>query len=166
MNSTSVIGADVEDIQTYFKRKGDRKMKKMDNKGFSLVELIIVIAIMAILIAVLAPQYIKYVEKSRNSADLDNFQAVVNAMQVAYADVDNPVSGDSSVVCNANGSLSTTGSLATALSSMGVDVSGIKIKSQLFKKNSSIKATVDASGIVTISVTGNDSLAVSLGLKK
>ena len=31
--------------------------KKMNNKGFSLVELIIVIAIMAVLIAVLAPQY-------------------------------------------------------------------------------------------------------------
>ena len=33
-------------------------MKKMNNKGFSLVELIIVIAIMAVLIVVLAPQYL------------------------------------------------------------------------------------------------------------
>lgn len=42
---------------------------KKDNKGFSLVELIIVVAIMAILIAILAPQYIKYVEKSRVAKD-------------------------------------------------------------------------------------------------
>lgn len=45
------------------------KIKKMNNKGFSLVELIIVVAIMAVLIAVLAPQYVKYVEKSRVTKD-------------------------------------------------------------------------------------------------
>ena len=47
-----------------FATKGGILMRK-HNKGFSLVELIIVIAIMAILVAVLAPQYIKYVAKSR-----------------------------------------------------------------------------------------------------
>ncbi|MBO6205612.1 MAG: prepilin-type N-terminal cleavage/methylation domain-containing protein, partial [Lachnospiraceae bacterium] len=36
-----------------------------NNKGFSLVELIIVIAIMAILVGVMAPQLIKYIEKSK-----------------------------------------------------------------------------------------------------
>ena len=35
--------------------------KEMNNKGFSLVELIIVVAIMAVLIGVLAPTYLKYV---------------------------------------------------------------------------------------------------------
>jgi type IV pilus assembly protein PilA len=34
---------------------------KKNNKGFTLVELIIVIAIIAVLAAVIAPQYIKYV---------------------------------------------------------------------------------------------------------
>ncbi len=63
-------------------------MKKMNNKGFSLVELIIVIAIMAVLIAVLAPQYLKYVEKSRVSADGQTADEFVSAFQVLASDPD------------------------------------------------------------------------------
>lgn len=62
--------------------------KKMDNKGFSLVELIIVIAIMVILVAVLAPQYLKYVEKSRVSTDVQTTVEFINALQVLAADPD------------------------------------------------------------------------------
>ena len=62
--------------------------KKKDNKGFSLVELIIVVAIMAILVGLLAPQYIKYVEKSRKSADASNLSEMVNAVQIYAADAD------------------------------------------------------------------------------
>lgn len=63
-------------------------MKKMNNKGFSLVELIIVIAIMAVLIVVLAPQYLKYVEKSRNSTDVTNATEIVSALQIYASDPD------------------------------------------------------------------------------
>jgi type IV pilus assembly protein PilA len=60
--------------------------KKMNNKGFSLVELIIVIAIMAVLIGVLAPQYLKYVERSRVSTDVTNAQEIAAAVSAAIAD--------------------------------------------------------------------------------
>lgn len=63
-------------------------MKKTNNKGFSLVELIIVVAIMAILIGVLAPQYIKYVEKSRVSADENTADMILTSVQAALADED------------------------------------------------------------------------------
>ncbi|MDD6381391.1 MAG: prepilin-type N-terminal cleavage/methylation domain-containing protein [Lachnospiraceae bacterium] len=45
------------------------KVAKKNNKGFTLIELIVVIAIIAVLAAILAPQYLRYVEKSRVTSD-------------------------------------------------------------------------------------------------
>ena len=63
-----------------------KKRNVLGNKGFSLVELIIVIAIMAVLMAVLAPQLIKYVEKSRVQADDTFYSELRHAVEVALAD--------------------------------------------------------------------------------
>lgn len=63
-----------------------KKNAKKNNKGFSLVELIIVVAIMAILIGVLGGQYLKFVERSRQSADKSNVDEIVRAVQIYAAD--------------------------------------------------------------------------------
>jgi|GEM_PF-232953 len=60
--------------------------KKLNNKGFSLVELIIVIAIMAVLIGLLAPQFIKYVQRSKYSTDVKNGQEIATVIQTLIAD--------------------------------------------------------------------------------
>jgi type IV pilus assembly protein PilA len=57
------------------------KKELKNNKGFSLVELIVVIAIMAVLVGVLAPQFMKYVESSRQSTDIDNVQSMKTAIE-------------------------------------------------------------------------------------
>ncbi len=61
-------------------------MKKLNNKGFSLVELIIVIAIMVILVAVLSPVFTKYVERGRKSTDVQTASELVTAIQTAAVD--------------------------------------------------------------------------------
>lgn len=124
------------------------KEKKLNNKGFSLVELIIVIAIMAVLIGVLAPQYLKYVEKSRRAADLDNFQQIISAVQVYYADPEHslPSPGGYKVSVNATtGKVTADTVVKTACSDAGVDVEQITMKSNDCK-GKEIVFTVTAKG--------------------
>lgn len=60
--------------------------KKNGTKGFSMIELIIVIAVMAILIALIGTQLIPYLEKSRKTRDLDTLNAALTAVQSVVTD--------------------------------------------------------------------------------
>ncbi len=60
--------------------------RKGNNAGFSLVELIVVIAIMAVLMGVLAPTLINNISKSRESTDLQNIDTLRDVVSYAMAD--------------------------------------------------------------------------------
>lgn len=68
-------------------KKKLQKYLSGEREGFSLVELIIVIAIMAILIGIIALAVIPYMEKSRVGKDQQTVDTVYSAYQSAIAEI-------------------------------------------------------------------------------
>ena len=73
----------------------ERKMIPMNmfksNGGFTLVELIIVIAILAILAGVAVPAYSGYLKSAEKAADIPNLDAIKTACQAALAETGDTV---------------------------------------------------------------------------
>ena len=131
-----------------------------NNKGFSLVELIIVIAIMAILVGVMAPQLIKYIEKSKVSADTQLADSVHTAILTAMMDpeVVNDTRYNNEIsryyTAQAVSGMTATGSpiASSALEIMGA-ANGTAV-------NGSLKSTTNTNAGVSFVVTGTNSLSV------
>ena len=71
----------MRDFNCIWKKKGNQTNT---NKGFSLIELIIVVAIMAVLVVVCAPMYTKYIHKSRVARDWANLKIYYDEIQADY----------------------------------------------------------------------------------
>ena len=73
-------------------------MKKNNKKGFTIVELVIVIAVIAILAAVLIPTFTGVTEKAQKSAALQNAENAWKEFQGEYANkMDNPAEFDGAI---------------------------------------------------------------------
>ena len=69
-------------VKNVFKKLGK---KQKNNKGFSLVELIIVIAIMAILVGIVCTQVLPYIDKSRHAKDVQVLSGLCTDATAAYS---------------------------------------------------------------------------------
>ncbi len=134
------------------------KNLRKDNKGFSLVELIVVVLIMAIIAVALAPQVLKWVNRSRVATDFTLAGNIVTATQEAltnetiYSEVTKLAEAKRTFTCTkASGvslgsDLSGIAGLSTRLAdTLGVDsLADAKVKSDL----SDITFTISSKGKV------------------
>lgn len=58
--------------------------KKNNKKGFTLAELLIVVAIIAVLVAIAIPIFTKQLEKSRESTDISNVRSAAAQVVATY----------------------------------------------------------------------------------
>lgn len=129
------------------------RKERMNDRGFSLVELIIVIAIMAILIVVLAPQYLRYVERSRNSTDMQNARTMMTAIETWAADPQassNFGASGSDVILTVTTSTAITGAASAAgtdaLDASGLNPDDIKCSSTATWSSYTLTGTVQDNG--------------------
>ena len=71
--------------------------KKVDNKGFTLVELIVVLVILAILAAILVPALLGYIDRARGSQLLLNGKSVLTAAQAEASNAYGTAKGDDTI---------------------------------------------------------------------
>lgn len=149
------------------------KLRENEEKGFSLVELIIVMAIMAILVGVVASQVIPYMEKSRQSKDQQQLSSlctdIVSAISQADTDPGDIAATELNNAGNSAGSWgkvleglrSADGTTDKSLADIESGVTG-KLKSKLAGTSPKIYVKRD-DGVVTVFVA--DSTGASVGGK-
>ena len=152
--------------------------KKMNNKGFSLVELIVVIAIMAVLIGVLAPTLLGNIEKSKLSKDKQAIDELYQAWTNTLGDpkYEPPYNQHFPYTCSADGTITINDTTAVPANSIKssddgtdkttvftgelVDYIGsgtIKLSSKYYKSTSAnIVINISSTGKVSVVATGTE----------
>ena len=115
-------------------------LKKMNKKGFTLAELLIVVAIIAVLVAISIPIFSAQLEKAKEATDMANIRS-------AYAEVVANYLGDSTKSYTISVDLKSY--TDDYVSDKNAEIAGVKYET-ILKKESPCVVKIDEKGKVTI----------------
>ena len=124
---------------------------KKNNKGFTLAELLIVVAIIAVLVAIAIPVFTSQLEKSREATDLANVRSAYAEQMAAYLTGNNTTAiPDINVPAKQTiEKWQSQGEATDAIISQGKSDGGIKVPA---KTSGNYVVSVDPkTGVVTVS---------------
>jgi len=123
-------------------------MKKMNNKGFTLAELLIVVAIIAVLVAIAIPVFNAQLEKAREATDLANIRSAYAVVVTKYLDKNGSYTQSVSVQQTQANWQNNNG--APSYTIKGFNESGTKDISVSAKTNGSYSVHIAGNGTVTV----------------
>ena len=137
-------------------------MKKNNKKGFTLAELLIVVAIIAVLTAIAIPVFTSQLEKSRESTDLANMRSIYAEVQTAVLSETKAGTTDNGVtVTVADGVVTATKKYTTQQTVAGWVTENPKVGELTLTDSEA-----PAKGEVTITATSNGKVSVGTASNK
>lgn len=126
--------------------------KKLTKKGFTLAELLIVVAILAILVAVSIPIFTSQLDKAKTATDDANVRAAKAAAVTAYL-TSEETAEEVYLYDAANGQVITTGSVTDGYNQ--------KVENSIAKDTAVVQVTISANGADVETAWVNKSTALS-----
>ena len=135
--------------------------KTTNNKGFSLIELIIVIAIMAVLVAIIAPNLTKYLGSSKKNTDKKNADELASQIQTCITDyeTENGYIGACSISWSQTGASTTNATFQSMLNAAITSSTASKeVTNSYATANVALKGSTGADGYTITVYLGNASV--------
>lgn len=145
-----------------------KKMSQKNNKGFSLVELIVVVAIMAVLMGILVPTLVKNVEKSKKQKDASAIEEIRSTMVTTladptYSDIEATLVYDGTTIDVDNPKITpvkpiTDAEVKTFLTAVSADVKDWKFTSKAYKAADEVTFVISGQMVTVYREAENESV--------
>ncbi len=122
---------------------------KKNNKGFTLAELLIVVAIIAVLVAIAIPIFTTQLEKSREATDIANIRSAYAGLMTEYLTNGQSAVGTTVTVNQRQNNWQQAGDSATI--EIAAEISGYASPVTVsYKTTGDYSVAIDASGVCTV----------------